>query len=37
MVSLCVIRPESLGVKGHEPIFVHVIIHIINKIKHRCV
>jgi hypothetical protein len=30
MVSLCVIRPESLGVKGQEPVFVHVTIHIIN-------
>jgi hypothetical protein len=28
MLSLCVIRPKSLGVKG--PIFVHVTIHISN-------
>jgi hypothetical protein len=32
------IRPESLSVKGQEPVFVYVIMQIINIIyKHRCV
>ena len=32
------IRLESLGVKGQEPDFVYVIMHIINIIyKHHCV
>jgi hypothetical protein len=30
MVRLCIIRSESLGVKGQEPIFLHVTIHISN-------
>jgi hypothetical protein len=31
------IRPESLSVKGQEPVFVYVIGRTLIKIKHRCV
>jgi hypothetical protein len=31
------IRPKSLSVKGHEPIFVYVICRTLIKIKHHCV
>jgi hypothetical protein len=31
------IRPESLSVKGQEPVFVYVICRTLIKIKHHCV